>query len=38
MAIVTNNFLVNGLSGMLGQTLVFKTLRGNESFPKSCHD
>jgi hypothetical protein len=28
MAIVTNNFLVNGFSGMLGQTLVFKNLRG----------
>jgi hypothetical protein len=28
MAIVTNNPLVNGLSGMLGQTLVFKNLRG----------
>jgi hypothetical protein len=28
MAIVTNNPLVNGFSGMLGQTLVFKSLRG----------
>jgi hypothetical protein len=28
MAIVTTNPIVNGLSGMLGQTLVFKILRG----------
>lgn len=28
MAIVTTNLLVNGLSGMLGQSLVFKNLHG----------
>lgn len=28
MAIVLTNVLVNGLSGMLGKTLMFKTVRG----------